>query len=380
MCSGYNNKILTAWNPTERSGFVYELTRGPGWRMFVLSAMDHPNVRRRQAVVPAAISHVVMDDAVANECDLVGEAGVVEPSPEHLDFVYAIPPPDATTDEPRDDGIPGHRDGKPCVYRPRGMFGPRRLGQYPRDDSSGLFDPVSWDRAVDRWRETEDPETPPDRVGVDAAGEGRDEVTAAPAWGDSADGLLREWTEAVANGSLEHLETMRAERRVRIGRIQVLSGTDGPSIASEVDELFPRSVICAEDTGYGKSVLDHAASVLRRGDLIRWNPQGPPPDGHPLPDEWLCGNLRAAAYVRAAMLVRRGLVDVPDDPQLRQEIMAIELRWNKTRLVEGESREVVYVIPKNWLKHRLGRSPDRADALVFALAGSPAETDTFGLY
>lgn len=380
MCSGYGNKIITAWNPTERGSHVYQLTRGSGWKLFELSAMDHPNVVTRRAVIPAAISHLVIDGAVETECDEVGPVATVTPSPEHLDFIYALPPADAVEDEPRTDGIRGHRDGEPKVYRPRGQFAPRRLGKYPKDDTSGLFDAVAWDRATERWRAGTDPEVPPDRVGIDAAGEGRDEVTAAPSWGLDAAGLLDAWSTAVGAKDVERCAAMQATGRTRVGRIQVLAGTSGPAIAAEAMELFPRATWVAESTHDGKAVLDHAEHVMRKHDLVRWNPSGQPPPDHPFPEEILCDNERTVAYVRLAMLVLRGLVDVPDDAQLRQEIMAIELQWGKTRLIDGEVREVARVIPKRILKHRLGRSPDRADAVILTLAGPRATRRGFEVY
>ena len=69
------------------------------------------------------------------------------------------------------------------VYRPQGLFSPRVLGLYPKGNDIGLFSPARWDQAVERWKKRRDPLIPPDRVGVDAAGQGRDKNCVALAWG-----------------------------------------------------------------------------------------------------------------------------------------------------------------------------------------------------
>lgn len=247
------------------------------------------------------------------------------------------------------------------------MFGPRRLGRYPRDQGTGLFDPVAWDQAVDRWRAGQSPSVPPDRVGLDAASEGDDDACAAPAWGLDADTLLSLHAEALIDRDHRRLEVMRDQERIRVGEIRVLPPGRGPDLAEAAHALWPRSWWAVEDIGDGKSTIDHARDVLGHKEVVPINVTGSPPPGHPLHDEQLCGNFRASMYVRAAMLVARGLVDPPDDPLLRQEILAMELRFDRLKVIDGEPRYVAYVIPKKWLKHRLGRSPDRADAFVLSL-------------
>lgn len=382
MCSGYGNKIIAAWNPTERAGFVYELTRkGSRWKVITLSAMDHPNVLERRPVIPAAISHHDFDDAVETECDGLGPYPETLPDPDRQDFVYALPPrPAPEEDAPRADGFPGHRDGVLHVYRPRGLFAPRRLGLYPVDEAGGLFDPVAWDRAVARWLASQDPTAPPDRVGVDAAGGGRDDICAAPSWGQDQDTLLSLHAEALQDRDLKRLAAMQATERIRIGRILALPSGRGPAIASHLEELYPRSYWQVEDIGDGKSVLDHGRDVLRHEQLSAINVTGSPPPGHPLHDEQICGNFRASMFVRFAMLVNRDLVDVPDDPKLREEVMAMELRYDRLQKVDGERRLVAYLIPKKWLKHRLGRSPDRADAAVLSLTREDLDREEEALF
>ena len=84
-----------------------------------------------------------------------------------------------------------------------------------------------------------------------------------------------------------------------------------------------------EDMGDGQSVIDHGRDVVGHEMMTGINPSGSAPAQ--IHGEVLCGNMRAAMYVRAAMLVNRGLVDVPEDPELREEILTMELRFDRLR-------------------------------------------------
>jgi len=61
------------------------------------------------------------------------------------------------------------------------------------------------------------------------------------------------------------------------------------------------------------------------------------------------------------MLLEDGLIALPRDEALFDELAAI--RWRAT------SNGKIQIEPKDDLKNRLGRSPDRADAVVLAFSG-----------
>ena len=65
-----------------------------------------------------------------------------------------------------------------------------------------------------------------------------------------------------------------------------------------------------------------------------------------------------------------GVVNVPDEPLLREEVFAHQLQCVDRSIEVNGRREVrmaAKVEPKEQVKARLGRSPDRADAFVLAL-------------
>ena len=71
-------------------------------------------------------------------------------------------------------------------------------------------------------------------------------------------------------------------------------------------------------------------------------------------------NLRAESHWHLRTLLEQGQIALPHDEELFDELAAI--RWRAT------SNGKIQVEPKEDLKNRLGRSPDRADAVVLAFS------------
>lgn len=369
MCSSEGNKIISAFNPTEPAGPAFQRAQRGGYYVFHISAFDHPNVRGRQVFIPDAISYKVIDQRVQTECRSRGPVGTARVEEEMGDFVYALPPAlDAEEVGPRKDNILGHPEGVPHIFRPNPQFEAQVLGQWPKTGNTGLFDPGMWDRSVDRWLKHEDPSDIPDCVGVDVARTGDDETMVAEMWGEEPDSLMREWFEHSQNHDTAAQEQMQLYRRIRVGRLQSMSRGSGVEVATEVASKWPESPLQIDETGVGASVLDHLREVLGKDAIgisfaaavdVR------------LPGEPIMENARTAMYFRAAQLVRIGLIDVPDDPQLREEIMVQELKFG-SRVVrlskkKKERKVSVRLVEKDEIRKLIGRSPDRADAFCIAL-------------
>jgi len=397
MCASDGNVIVSSFNPTRPWGPTWDRARRGSYLVLHLDAFDHPNVRERREVVRGAISHRVTDARVA-ECRERGKYGApaeggVLPDPNFNDFVYALPPalagaapgsapdapvvsafapPTAETPGPRADGLLGSPDGIPRVYRPTETFQALVRGQWPQSSDGGLFEPGSIDASMGRWLATDDPTTPPDAVGIDPAREGDDDTCAAPRWGESGATVLRAWAEAITPGGDPAIrEALLTSRRIRVGRIRTAPKGDGPATATWLHTAFPASPWTVDEGG-GYSVLDHARVALQvqaAGVVFAGRAPVPPAPGAPY-----CENIRAALYVYGAMLVKLGLVDLPDDQELRKELLAHKLKFG-SRTVEVEEGgvktrrvvETVLVQPKSEVKKLLGRSPDRADAVLLAL-------------
>ncbi len=391
MASSAGNHILASSNPTEPFGPFFERTKTKAWKTLWLSSFGHPNVVQRKPVIPKAIFHGVVDGDVEDSCELRGafpEEAI--PDPRHLDFLYALPPKEAEDPKPHPGvevqgvhhRVIGHAEGEVRVFRPRGMFAPRRLGRYAVGGGRGVFDPQAWDESVRRWREEEDPETPPDRIGVDPArNEGGDDSCVVPAWGEAADVLLRQLAELRSMHDSAGLADLKELRRIRTGRVRYIAKGTGRETALRIVNEFPGvGTWVVDSVNVGYAVVDFAESFDTGATILPFLSQASPPER--ISGEPLSRNLRAAAYMRAALLVSAGLVDIPDDPDLRQEAMAIETvpdRISVEEWVRGKKmkvqKECVRIIGKKELKKRLGRSPDRLDAWVLSLHGDSESED-----
>lgn len=372
MCSAAGNKIVSSFNPTESRGPAFTRAQSGAYRVLYLSALDHPNVAERRSIVPAAVDFRVVDNRVRNDCRDRGQYPKVKIDRTRGDFYYAIPPRGAKERGPREDGVPGHPAGRVRVYRPNPAFIAQVLGRWPRASELSLFDPESWDEAVRRGRARRARRRAPDVVGVDVAREGDDETTAAPRWGDDAETLLIDYA-AIREAGEEGVEAFRRLRRQQIGELVVFPQGKGPETARLVGGAFPESPMAIDEAGVGASVLDHITAVLGlEATGVSFAAAAP----RPTPGEVWSENLRTAMYVRTALLVAAGLIDLPDDPLLREECLAHEVE-PRSRSVPAPERgpkakvrkPSVLLIEKKIIKKRIGRSPDRSDALVLGANG-----------
>jgi hypothetical protein len=382
MCSSSGNKIISAFNPTEPSGPTYQRALQGGWHVLHINAFEHPNVRGRTVVVPDAISFKVVDNRVRDECRDRGPYPATTPEEDRGDFVYALPP-SLTSEEygPRPDQHLGHPEGKLHVYRPSPSFEAQVLGQWPRSISTGLFDPGSWDAAARLWDLELQPDRAPDRVGVDVAREGADETCLCPVWGGVASDLIRDYHAALTEHDEEEMDKILRTRKVFVGEILSAPAGDGPTTARWIANRFPYSPLNIDESGVGASVLDHLKEVMDRDATGISFARTP---GETLPGEVICLNMRAAMYVRAARLVNTGLVEVPPDELLREEVMAHELvHTEKVVKITGskkrERKPAVRILDKDAIRKKIGRSPDRADAFVLALT-SGGKLNTWNIW
>lgn len=433
------NKIVVVLNPTVMHGPVYARTQGRLYRTRFFSSHDHPNVRERRVVIPGAVTAQSIEARILDDCADLGAWPAVQAEEERGDFVWALPPgfPWSPTAErgPREDGHQGHPDGELRVYRPNPAYRAKVQGCYAADADGALFQPTAIQAAMDRWCAGSDPLEPPTSVGCDPARDGSDSPVSAPRWGETGEELLRAYeaaraeaaratperaalvqppppksaTEALAERmralrstrlevtpqglafprpktprepAATAADAFRAARRMRLGALRVLRNGDGPEIAEQLARAYPHSPFVLDEGSVGSSPLDWLAKHLRRRVVgVSFGaraPVDPPPE---LP--W-CANMRTYLAVLFARLVNLGLVDLPPDELLRQEMHAHYLRPSRVTLTltvaqakrfgrrPGERYEVegVQLVSKDDVKLALGRSPDRFDAAALACHGA----------
>lgn len=371
MCSSDGNKVFSSFNPATAAGPVWTRIRAGTYHLITLDAFDHPNVRTRSVVVPAAISYKVIDDRVKKDCISRGNYPDVQPDPKHDDFVYAVPEPGMVGDGAREDGHLGHPSAPLRVYRPTptSAFQAQCRGQFPRDTDFGLFNPMRWDEGVARNKAAGSRPDVPARVGCDLARTGGDEICCAPAWGTwDILNLLRNFAEIEDHGP-EEIEAFRRAHRIVVGTIAVIPSGTGDEVAIRIAQRFPGTTYICDEGGVGTSPYDVLSRILKKPAVgISFGATAPPPPKGI--DTWF-ENMRTAMYVLAAKGIELGLVDPPDDPLLREEIMAHSvIHQFKTVRVGGKRpyrAPSVILIPKDDIKKVIRRSPDRADAFVLSL-------------
>ena len=371
-CTSVGNKIISSFNPTDNSGPTYQRAQQGIYAVIHLDGFDHPKVKTRSYVIPAAIDFKVVDDMV-RECKVRGDHPAVVPDEEWNDFIYALPPVRGAAESgARRDGFRGHPKGRLQVFRPIPLFQARVRGEWPSTSEKGIFSAGAWDSAVKRWRDMEQPTYEPDRVGVDAARMGGDETIAVPTWGLDAEDLIRDFRDAQTEFDEKMLEEILGERRVYTGKPLMIERGEGPEVATKIAHRFPRTPWIIDESGVGASVMDHAARVI--GLDVTGISFGSIPRAQ-LPGQRLADNMRTWLYLTAAMLVNLELVDIPDDMLLREEALATEILESSKMVQEEQSdgkllkrrKASVRIEEKDIIRKKIGRSPDRADAFVLSL-------------
>lgn len=217
------------------------------------------------------------------------------------------------------------------------------LGEFATDEEGAIISLAWADAAVSRWKDwaaagAEIPEEGPHIVGVDVAGSGLDKTVLAVRHGHVI-------TEIRVSS---HEDTMAVA-----GRVRVLLDAD------------PRLTAVVDYNGLGQGVYDRlkeqgcrviafrasARTVIRSDDgMIKYK------------------NDRAAAWwgAREQMDPSRGAqICIPDDPELLAELTAAQV-------LPYTSSGMLQVEEKKDIKKRIGRSCDRADAVIQALFSSNA--------
>lgn len=192
--------------------------------------------------------------------------------------------------------------------------------------------PEAWVRlAQQRWEAIEQPQRPPDALGVDVARGGQDTTVLAPRWG------------------------------VYFGPVKEFAGSltpDGPSVRDLIlPEIGPQTLVNVDIVGVGTSPFDFTKQVHDRTVPINF---GAGSDAMDSTGNYSFANLRAETYwkFREALDPVTGLgLALPPDEQLVQDLIAVgwEPRGGKI-LIEA----------KKDIKKRIGRSTNKGDAVVEA--------------
>jgi hypothetical protein len=314
-----DSRILLVFNPNTTIGYAARSQKGERWSKFRLNSLTAPNVVERRVVIPGQVDYAWVQDKLQTWCTPIRES---ERQDEMDDFCF---------------------EGQ--WYRPEDLFRTKVLGKFPKVSEDVLI-PQQWiEAAQERWRAAggQDPlqygET---RVmGVDVAGMGRDTtcyVEREGAWCSTFDCHN-------SGGVADHMEVAGqiAARRRRHPLMHVAIDTigEGAGVYSRCVEVdgHPEYIISCK---YSAGAKDHLDKELR--DIT---------------GEYRFANLRAYLFwcVRDWLNPKNNTgAMLPPDERLLEE--ATEIRWS------FRSDGKIIIEPKDDIKKRLNRSPDRFDALA----------------
>lgn len=195
--------------------------------------------------------------------------------------------------------------------------------------------PVAWVRAAQRrWLERERPKAPADAVGHDVSRGGRDATTYAPRWGTYY-GYIKTWLGA--------------------------SIPDGPTAAARVHEravIDKPAVINVDVIGYGSSSYDSLIGMGYNAIPVNVGSGSSYTDKS---GKLTMYNLRAEMYWRMRDALDpedKSEVALPNDPDLLRDLCSARYQPLAGGKVKVESKEDI--------KKRIGRSPDKGDAVLLA--------------
>lgn len=369
--SGSQNLAVACMNPTSQDGAIY--AQREAWATTSLSALRHPDVvERREVIGGGSMSHVKLEQRLRDWPGYavpVGRYPETQPDPGRLDFVYALPPRDMPDKlGPRPDGIPGHPDAEPWVYRPSPYCCGQVLGVWPVESAGQPFPESLLEAAAEAWAKADIPRErheiimrPPDAVGVDAARTG-DRIVATPRWGPAA-------YDAILAGR----DHPRDPPRCVLGEpVNVPPTGGGVYVTAHLISLWGKAPVYLVDSGGGSSIID---SLRREGCRVVEVPFGGGPTHPPAPGQPRALNRRAEMYVDlsaglAAHQVALCLHGVAST--VRRELQASTFEEAVVqRRHEGGAMPAVKVRDKEEIAGEIGLSPDVADSYVLA-ASRPA--------
>ena len=303
---------LCIMNPTDTSSKAYLEETAGGWHVIEISALDHPNITAdlagRPAPFPDAVRLSFIQERLAKWCTPIEAA-------DHRSKDLEFPP------------------GSGTWYRPGPLFESRVLGRWPSQSGSSV-----WSDAM--WLAAQIPQPIPDsplEIGCDVARFGDDFTSMVARRGNCA--LWHEthngWDTSQTAGRLKQL-TGELKRQ----------GEDPRKVLIKVDDDGVGGGVTDKKDGFNFSPVNGGSRPIM-------------PDDYP--------NRRSELWFATAERADTSRLDLSrlsDESRalLRQQLMA------PTWKLDSDGRRVVE--RKEDTKKRLKRSPDDADALNLAYAGT----------
>lgn len=316
-----NSRILLVFNPNTPVGYAARSQKGERWAKFRLNSLTAPNVEQKKRVISGQVDYPWVQDKLENWCTRIRED---------------------EQDEAQDDFF---FDGQ--WYRPDDLFRIKVLGKFPKVSEDVLI-PEQWvELAQERWKqahlEPNDPSLAGEThmLGVDVAGMGRDSSCYVTRIGN--------WVAPLsARNSAGQAEHMRIAGDITQQRRR------DPELFVSIDTI-------GEGAGVYSRCLETDSSPSH---IISCKFSESPKIGekelHDVTGQYSFVNMRAYLFwcVRDWLNPKNNTgAMLPPDSELAEE--ASEIRWS----FRSDGKKII-IEPKDDIKKRLGRSPDKFDALA----------------
>lgn len=312
-----NSRIVLVFNPNTVVGYAARSQKSARWTRFCLNSLTAPNVVQHKLLYPGQVDYDWVKDKLENWCTRI------------------------TADEAQAEMDDFEFEGQ--WYRPEDLFRKKVLGQFPKV-SDDILIPAQWlELAHERWQQVNgrEPLRQEMRIlGVDVAGMGRDctcFVERKGAW-------VSEFRAHNSGGSADHMK-----------------------IAGQIAAYRRRQIeayVSIDTIGEGAGVYSRCIEVDEKEYIIscKYSEAAKGRNGKQLTDvtgQYQFINMRAYLFwaVRDWLNPKNDTgAMLPPDTQFDEE--ATEIKWS------FRSDGCIFIEPKEDIKERLGRSPDKFDALA----------------
>lgn len=311
-----NSRLLLVWNPNVTTGYAARSMKSDRFAKFRLNSLHAENVVTKKNVIPGQVDYPWVKDKVTEWCSQI----------QHGDF---------------DEGE-GDFEFDGCLYRPNDLFRVKVLGMFPKVSEDMLI-PYEWiELANKRWLEIVEKEgedyIPYEDLclGVDVAGMGRDSSFLAPRYGS----FMRRLVGHQSAGHADHMKVagmaINELHKCMTGNAKAFIDTigEGAGVFSRLEELKVKGATSCKFS-------ESAAKYTDETGQYRFQ------------------NMKAFLYwsLRDWLNPKNGHEPaLPPDEELLEE--ATSVKWMFM------SNGNIIIEPKEDLKKRLGRSPDRLDAVA----------------
>ena len=312
-----NSRIVLVFNPNTVVGYAARSQKSARWTRFCLNSLTAPNVVQHKLLYPGQVDYDWVKDKLENWCTRI-TADEVQAEMDDFEF-----------------------EGQ--WYRPEDLFRKKVLGQFPKV-SDDILIPAQWlELAHQRWEQVNGREPLRQEIrmlGVDVAGMGRDctcFVERKGAW-------VSEFRAHNSGGSADHMK-----------------------IAGQIAAYRRRQIeayVSIDTIGEGAGVYSRCIEVDEKDYIIscKYSEAAKGHNGKPLTDvtgQYEFINMRAYLFwcIRDWLNPKNDTgAMLPPDTQFDEE--ATEIKWS----FRSDGR--IFIEPKEDIKERLGRSPDKFDALA----------------